>query len=184
MPAVHQGHTNGFGLEIGGTLGGLLNKVSIGGHWDSQSSNGRLKSGESTTRSISNSMHYDRPTSYPPSPTKSISTMSNSSQATFPPPVLSPHLGPRAFPPPLAPRSYSILKEVGDGSFGTVWLADWHSPLQLPPGTLPPGPSSRPEYKGKKLVAIKRMKKAFEGGWDECMKLKELKVSQATSHEM
>lgn len=82
----------------------------------------------------------------------------------------------RAFPPPLEPRNYTILKEVGDGSFGTVWLADWHSELQLPPGTLPPGPSSRPEYRGKKLVAIKRMKKAFEGGWEECMQLKELKV--------
>ena len=38
-------------------------------------------------------------------------------------------------PPPAAPlpavgtRSYTVLKEVGDGSFGTVWLADWHSPL-------------------------------------------------------
>ncbi|GAA6005596.1 hypothetical protein JCM10207_005264 [Rhodosporidiobolus poonsookiae] len=81
----------------------------------------------------------------------------------------------REFPPPLAPRHWTVLKEVGDGSFGTVWLADWHSPLNLPPGTQPPGPSSRPEYKGKQLVAIKRMKKAFEGGWDECMKLKELK---------
>lgn len=75
-----------------------------------------------------------------------------------------------------APRSYTILKEVGDGSFGTVWLADWHSPLKLPPGTLPPGPSSRPEYKGKKIVAVKRMKKAFMGGWLECLKLKELHV--------
>lgn len=32
--------------------------------------------------------------------------------------------------PNVAPRSYTILKEVGDGSFGTVWLADWHSPLE------------------------------------------------------
>ncbi|GAA6059067.1 hypothetical protein JCM10212_002038 [Sporobolomyces blumeae] len=81
----------------------------------------------------------------------------------------------REFPPPLAPRHWTVLKEVGDGSFGTVWLADWHSALNVPPGTQPPGPSSRPEYKGKQLVAIKRMKKAFDGGWDECMKLKELK---------
>ncbi|GAA5870206.1 hypothetical protein JCM1840_001590 [Sporobolomyces johnsonii] len=81
----------------------------------------------------------------------------------------------RDFPPPLAPRHWTVLREVGDGSFGTVWLADWHSPLNLPPGTQPPGPSSRAEYKGKQLVAIKRMKKAFDGGWDECMKLKELK---------
>lgn len=77
--------------------------------------------------------------------------------------------------PDVGTRNYTILKEVGDGSFGTVWFADWHSPLTLPPGTQPPGPSSRPEYKGKRLVAIKKMKKAFEGGWDECMKLKELK---------
>lgn len=121
-------------------------------------------------------------------PSHKSSTFSLSSQATFPPPtstssttplLSSPNLPPgtRDFPPPLQPRSYTILKEVGDGSFGTVWLADWHSSLVLPPGTLPPGPSSRPEYKGKKLVAIKRMKKAFEGGWEECMKLKELKVS-------
>lgn len=37
-----------------------------------------------------------------------------------PPPTLN---------PVLVNRSYTILKEVGDGSFGTVWLADWHSPL-------------------------------------------------------
>ena len=102
--------------------------------------------------------------------------------------------------PNSAPRSYTVLKEVGDGSFGTVWLADWHSQLEcvdlyhskpgqqtnlvtrsLPPGTAPPGPSSRPEYSGKKLVAIKRMKKSFTGGWDECMELKELKVSLVES---
>ncbi|EFP77702.2 male germ cell-associated kinase [Puccinia graminis f. sp. tritici CRL 75-36-700-3] len=79
--------------------------------------------------------------------------------------------------PDVGTRDYTILKEVGDGSFGTVWLADWHSPLTLPPGTQPPGPSSRPEYKGKQLVAVKKMKKTFDGGWEECMKLKELKVS-------
>lgn len=86
----------------------------------------------------------------------------------------------RQFPPPNSVRSFTVLREVGDGSFGTVWLADWHSELALPPGTTPPGPSNRPEYKGKKLVAIKRMKKAFEGGWDECLKLKELKVGFCT----
>jgi hypothetical protein len=78
--------------------------------------------------------------------------------------------------PPTAERRFTILKEVGDGSFGTVWLADWHSELNIPYGTIPPGPSSRPEYKDKNLVALKRMKKAFEGGWEECLKLKELKV--------
>ena len=70
---------------------------------------------------------------------------------------------------------------VGDGSFGTVWLCDWH-------GTLPPntplsamqcGRGARPEYAGKKLVAVKRMKKQWDGGWDECKKLKELEVRRA-----
>ena len=67
---------------------------------------------------------------------------------------------------------------VGDGSFGTVWLCDWH-------GTLPPntplsamqcGAGAKREYAGKRLVAVKRMKKKWEGGWDECKKLKELEV--------
>ena len=58
-------------------------------------------------------------------------------------------------------------------------MCDWH-------GTLPPntplsamqcGPGARPEYANKRLVAVKRMKKRWEGGWDECKKLKELEVS-------
>ncbi|OBZ79720.1 Serine/threonine-protein kinase MAK [Grifola frondosa] len=78
-------------------------------------------------------------------------------------------------------RSYTPLKVVGDGSFGTVWLCDWH-------GTLPPntplsamqcGAGARPEYAGKRLVAVKRMKKRWEGGWDECKKLKELESLRA-----
>lgn len=32
---------------------------------------------------------------------------------------------------------------------------------------------------GKRLVAVKRMKKRWEGGWDECKKLKELEVSNS-----
>jgi len=35
---------------------------------------------------------------------------------------------------------------------------------------------SRPEYANTRLVAIKRMKKKWEGGWDECRKLKGLEV--------
>ncbi|SCV68827.1 BQ2448_948 [Microbotryum intermedium] len=111
------------------------------------------------------------------SPASAHSTSSRGHKFSPPMPNIPPIT--RQFLPPLEPRSYTIIKEVGDGSFGTVWLADWHSELQLPPGTLPPGPSSRPEYKGKRLVAIKRMKKAFEGGWAECTKLKELKSLQS-----
>jgi serine/threonine protein kinase len=38
------------------------------------------------------------------------------------------------------------------------------------------GAGARPEWAGKRLVAVKRMKKKWEGGWDECQKLKELEV--------
>ncbi|KAG6857555.1 hypothetical protein H0H87_000154 [Tephrocybe sp. NHM501043] len=76
-------------------------------------------------------------------------------------------------------RSYTPLKVLGDGSFGTVWLCDWHG--TLPPNTpLSPmqcGAGARPEWAGKRLVAVKRMKKRWEGGWDECQKLKELEAS-------
>ena len=78
-----------------------------------------------------------------------------------------------------APRSYTPVKLVGDGSFGTVWLCDWHSPL--PAGTtLSPmqcGAGARPEWVGKRLVAVKRMKRVWERGWEEAGKLKELEVS-------
>ncbi|KAG7099206.1 hypothetical protein E1B28_001073 [Marasmius oreades] len=78
-------------------------------------------------------------------------------------------------------RSYTPLKVLGDGSFGTVWLCDWHG--TLPPNTpLSPmqcGASARPEWAGKRLVAVKRMKKKWEGGWDECQKLKELESLRA-----
>jgi len=78
-------------------------------------------------------------------------------------------------------RSYTRLKVLGDGSFGTVWLCDWHG--ILPPNTpLSPmqcGPGARPEWSGKRLVAVKRMKKKWEGGWDECQKLKELELLRA-----
>ncbi|KAJ3750424.1 kinase-like domain-containing protein [Lentinula detonsa] len=76
-------------------------------------------------------------------------------------------------------RSYTPLKVLGDGSFGTVWLCDWHG--TLPPNTpLSPmqcGAGARPEWAGKRLVAVKRMKKRWEGGWDECQQLKELEAS-------
>ncbi|KIY52711.1 kinase-like protein, partial [Fistulina hepatica ATCC 64428] len=77
-------------------------------------------------------------------------------------------------------RSYTTLKALGDGSFGTVELCDWHGPL---PPNIPLSPmqagGARPEYRGKRLVAVKRMKKKWEGGWDECQKLKELESLRA-----
>jgi protein kinase len=68
------------------------------------------------------------------------------------------------------------MKVVGDGSFGTVWLCDWHSPLpsNTPLSPMQRGAGARPEWTGKRLVAVKRMKKRWEGGWDDCRRLKEL----------
>ncbi|KAF9478519.1 Pkinase-domain-containing protein [Pholiota conissans] len=78
-------------------------------------------------------------------------------------------------------RSYTPIKVLGNGSFGTVWLCDWHG--SLPPGT-PLSPmqcaaSARPQYAGKRLVAVKLMKKRWEGGWDECKRNKELESLRA-----
>ncbi|THH01817.1 hypothetical protein EW026_g974 [Hermanssonia centrifuga] len=44
------------------------------------------------------------------------------------------------------------------------------------------GAGARPEYAGKRLVAVKRMKKRWEGGWDECRRLKELESLRAISY--
>lgn len=41
------------------------------------------------------------------------------------------------------------------------------------------GAGARPDWHGKRLVALKRMKKRWEGGWDECRKLKELESLRA-----
>jgi hypothetical protein len=40
---------------------------------------------------------------------------------------------------------------------------------------------ARPEYANMRLVAVKRMKKKWEGGWDECRKLNELEVRPSSS---
>ncbi|KZT44379.1 kinase-like protein [Sistotremastrum suecicum HHB10207 ss-3] len=82
---------------------------------------------------------------------------------------------------PASSRSWTPLKVVGDGSFGTVWLCDWHTPLppNTPPAAMQCGAGARPEWSGKRLVALKRMKRRWEGGWDECRRLKELESLRA-----
>jgi len=76
-------------------------------------------------------------------------------------------------------RSYTELKCLGDGSFGTVWLCDWQSPVRS--GThlsaMQCGAGARPEWAGKRLVALKRMKRVWEGGWKQAKTLGELVVS-------
>ncbi|TFY50263.1 hypothetical protein EVG20_g11623, partial [Dentipellis fragilis] len=94
----------------------------------------------------------------------------------------SPLRSPRTtHPSPGSTRSFTPIKAIGDGSFGTVWLCDWHGPL--PPNTplsaMQSGAGARPEYANKRLVAVKRMKKKWEGGWDECRRLKELEALRA-----
>ncbi|TIB08612.1 hypothetical protein E3P89_03066 [Wallemia ichthyophaga] len=80
------------------------------------------------------------------------------------------------------PRVYDFVKPLGEGSFAEVYLVGWRSPkLRLKTGEAAPISqmqinNNRPEYSSKHLVAIKRMKKSFKD-WNECEKLKELKVS-------
>lgn len=81
-----------------------------------------------------------------------------------------------AFRHPLANRDFSIIRELGNGSFGTVCVAEWRS--ALPSGTMVPAMQhsyTRPEYIGKCLVAIKRMNRRFYS-WDDCMRLNELRA--------
>ncbi|KAF8587273.1 Pkinase-domain-containing protein, partial [Ramaria rubella] len=117
----------------------------------------------------------------PPSPCPAPPSSSATPRAVSRPFILarSPLL--RVFFFSASTRSWTPLKVVGDGSFGTVWLCDWHG--ALPPDTpLSPmqcGAGARAEWSGKRLVAVKRMKKKWEGGWDECRRLKELESLRA-----
>ncbi|ORY34272.1 kinase-like domain-containing protein [Naematelia encephala] len=77
---------------------------------------------------------------------------------------------------PFGERSYTELKCLGDGSFGTVWLCDWQSPVK--PDTylsaMQCGAGARPEWAGKRLVALKRMKRVWDGGWKQASSLGEI----------
>ena len=77
-------------------------------------------------------------------------------------------------------RSYSELKCLGDGSFGTVWLCDWHSHVKsnVLLSAMQCGAGARDEWSGKRLVALKRMKRVWEGGWKQASTLGELVVSR------
>ncbi|WVR06050.1 hypothetical protein IAU60_003078 [Kwoniella sp. DSM 27419] len=77
---------------------------------------------------------------------------------------------------PRGERSYTELKCLGDGSFGTVWLCDWHSPVKpnVLLSAMQCGAGARPEWAGKRLVALKRMKRVWEGGWKQAKTLGEL----------
>lgn len=114
-------------------------------------------------------------------------SLATSSTSVMPRVVSSCHSHPlnshaQRLPLTVSERSYTFVKAVGDGSFGQVWLCDWHS--HLPPhvtlARMQQGQGARTEWHGKRLVAIKRMKKRWEGGWDECKKHPELEVRART----
>ncbi|KAJ7857579.1 kinase-like domain-containing protein [Mycena leptocephala] len=55
----------------------------------------------------------------------------------------------------------------------------WDSPPNTPLSPMQCGPGAKPEWAGKRLVAVKWMRKKWAGGWDECKKLKELESLRA-----
>lgn len=71
-------------------------------------------------------------------------------------------------------RQFTPIKRLGSGTFGSVFVADWHS--ALPNGALVPAMQhsyARPAYVGKRIVAIKRMKRTYTT-WEDCLSLNEL----------
>jgi len=71
---------------------------------------------------------------------------------------------------------FTVIKLLGEGSFATVFLCDWHGV---------PGPPESPysvrinrgaEQSGMRLVAVKKMRRRWEHDRHECENLKEVKV--------
>ncbi|PKI83928.1 centractin- actin- protein of the dynactin complex [Malassezia vespertilionis] len=81
-------------------------------------------------------------------------------------------------------RDFSILRVQGSGSFGSVYIADWRSPLPSDArvSAMQHG-GTRAGYVGKHIVAIKRIRKQFDD-WNDCLKLNELRaLSRIPSHD-
>ncbi|KAG1736641.1 kinase-like protein [Suillus paluster] len=79
-------------------------------------------------------------------------------------------------------RSFVVIKNLGEGSFGSVFLCDWHGNLPHevpPPSAIHVNGAARGERIGMRLVAVKKLKRRWEDGWDECQRLKELKALRA-----
>lgn len=78
-------------------------------------------------------------------------------------------------------RSFTVIKNIGEGSFGSVFLCDWHGelPYEVPPSTTNINGVARPEWTGMHLVAVKKLKRRLQHGWDECQYLKEFKALHA-----
>ncbi|MCO5590892.1 hypothetical protein L7F22_044867 [Adiantum nelumboides] len=73
------------------------------------------------------------------------------------------------------PRDFTVIKDVGDGSFGNSVSGRLEEPAAERDFAQSDAASNdKTRVPRQRLVAIKKMKKPFSS-WDECMKLKELK---------
>jgi len=68
-------------------------------------------------------------------------------------------------------KRFEVIKDVGDGSFGSVVLARVRGTRNMVPDTRPPPPYRVANVK----VAIKSMKKSFDS-FSECLRLREVQV--------
>ena len=63
--------------------------------------------------------------------------------------------------PHLPSNSYKVIKQLGDGTYGSVWKAT--------------------NRQSNEVVAIKKMKRKFYS-WEECMALREVKSLRKLNH--
>lgn len=70
---------------------------------------------------------------------------------------------------------YEILRKIGDGTFGTVYLCKSRDDDSSDAKT------TSVQQADKQLVAIKKMKKRYYN-WDECMQLREIKALKKLHH--
>lgn len=71
---------------------------------------------------------------------------------------------------------YEIIKKLGDGTFGTVYLCRRQTPSTGTPS------SSNSTSSISEFVAIKKMKKRYYN-WDDCMQLREVKALKKLNHQ-
>lgn len=85
--------------------------------------------------------------------------------------------------------NYEVLKKIGDGTFGTVYLCQKKNHPDAPSTQtsdgigVPQASTTRAaeQQTADKLVAIKKMKKRYYT-WDECMRLREIKALKKLNH--
>lgn len=137
-PAVAQSYQSGLGSGLGGILNKVGGKGAGGGgfmgssgppssnspsQWDTYRTHGASPKAHARDAAFptngAGAAHYPASASPPPIPHPPRDYFpSVSSPNAYTSPSLSAHVPAytRAFPPPLDPRQYTVLKEVGDGS--------------------------------------------------------------------